>query len=96
MPSHTTFEAVQVGGRKVDVAPLESINYARLVAKDPAEVEKLLEVCKTPGIFYLDLRDDSTQQWLVDLQDVYAISKQYFDQPHDVKMNYYTEKDDRG
>jgi hypothetical protein len=55
MPSPTTLEVVQVGGQTIDVAPLESIDYARLVAKDPAELKKLLRVCKTPGIFYLDI-----------------------------------------
>jgi hypothetical protein len=93
---HTALHTTTVGGREVDVAPLESINYARLIDKDPLEIERLVQVCQTPGIFWLDLRDKPTQQWLADLQDVYAVSETYFDQAQDVKMKTYDSEDEGG
>jgi len=96
MSSRIDFNTVTVKGCRVDIAPLDSLNYSRLAARDPTEVEKLLRVCQTPGIFYLDLQDGHTKQWLADLQHVYALSERFFDLPNDSKMKSYREDDDSG
>ncbi|CAD6451372.1 b99b15e1-841e-4402-92d6-7b9691663bd4 [Sclerotinia trifoliorum] len=93
---HNTLQKVTVDGREVDVAPLESINYARLISKDPLEIEKLIQVCQKPGIFWLDLRDEPTKEWLAELKELYAVSETYFDQPKEVKMKTFDEQDDGG
>lgn len=83
-------------GGRVDIAPLETIDCARLAAKEPAEVAKLLKSSQSPGFFYLDLRGDATRQILTDLQSVLGLTEKYFDQPHDLKMKDYRESQDRG
>ncbi|KAI9791593.1 MAG: hypothetical protein M1816_003679 [Peltula sp. TS41687] len=88
MPGRTAPDTATIGDRQIDIVPLESIDYARLAAKEPAELEKLLDAARSPGFFYVDLRNNST---LVDLRELYAVAEQYFDQPDEVKM-----KNDRG
>lgn len=91
--SHST---VIVKDRQVNIAHLKRLNYARLASRDPAEVEKLLHVCQSPGFFYLDLQDVQTEQWLAKLQNVYTLSERFFDQPYEIKMKSYRENDDSG
>lgn len=92
MPSRTAPNTTTVGGRQIDVAPLEIINYARLAAREPAEVERLLGACRSPGFFYLDLRKDSI---LADLWELYAAAERYFDQPQEVKVRGHEGGEDR-
>lgn len=82
-----------VGNRQIDIVPLETIKYARLTAKEPAEVERLLNASRSPGFFYLDLGDDST---VTDLREVYGVAERYFDQPQEVKMRHHREGESRG
>ena len=79
-----------ISGTKVDVAPLETIDLARLTAREPGEAQKLLRAAQSPGFFYLDLRRDPIAKGLLqDLPDVYFATEKYFDQPHEVKMKDY-------
>lgn len=81
-----------IRGTKIDVAPLETIDLARLATREPSEIQKLLRAAQSPGIFYLDCRNDlSGKQLLEDLPDVSSTSEKYFDQPHGVKMKDYRE-----
>ena len=96
MPSRSALDTATVDGREISVAPLKTIDYARLAAKEPAELEKLLEASRSPGFFYLDLRDDSTGPVLDDLQDAFATTQQYFNLPREVKMKQHREGQDRG
>lgn len=97
MPAWTALPTATVGGRQIDLAPLETINYARLLAKEAGEIEKLLKAAQSPGFFYVDLRGDSSVEVILgDVRDMYAISEQYFDQPYEAKMKHYREGQDRG
>lgn len=90
MPHSTSCPTALVGGKQIDVAPLEIIDLARLVQGEPDEVEKLLGAARSPGFFYLDLRRDPFgRKLLADLPIVYAVSEKYFDQPHELKMKDY-------
>ena len=79
-----------VDGTTVEIAPLETIDFASLVRKDPGEIAKLLKSSQTHGFFYVDLQNDATNQILTDLQGILRVVERYFDQPLEVKM-----KDDR-
>ncbi|KNG90342.1 2OG-Fe(II) oxygenase family oxidoreductase [Aspergillus nomiae NRRL 13137] len=70
------------------IAPLPTIDHARLEAKDGEETQRLLDACKTHGFFYLDLRKVGTV--LNDWQQVLRIMEKYFSQDLMTKM-----KDDR-
>jgi len=79
-----------VDGTTVEIAPLETIDFASLVRKDPGEIAQLLKSSQTHGFFYVDLQNDATNQILTDMKDVLHLVERYFDQPMAVKM-----KDDR-
>ncbi|OJJ67834.1 hypothetical protein ASPBRDRAFT_199536 [Aspergillus brasiliensis CBS 101740] len=41
----------------VPIVELETISLAKLLAKDPAEAQRMFAICQDPGFFYLDLTD---------------------------------------
>lgn len=95
MPHSTAARTATVAGHQLDVASLETIDYGRLAAKEPAEVEKLLKACQMPGFFYLDFQGGPAKELIVDVPGIHAASKQYFDQPQEVKMKDYRPEQDR-
>lgn len=72
----------------LSIAPLPTIEYARLEAKDVDETQRLLDACKIYGFFYLNLKNIGTI--LDDWQQVLRIMEKYFSQDLMTKM-----KDDR-
>ena len=79
--------SINLNGTEVSIAPLENIDFARLETKNSAEIDKLLNCCKTHGFFYLDLRGtESANQFLADKMDMLRFMETYFDQPLEVKM----------
>ena len=74
----------------LSIAPLETVDFSRLVTRDEAEISKLLASCQTHGFFYLDLQNAESRPILEDAQHVVRIMENYFAQPLEVKM-----KDDR-
>lgn len=60
---------------------LQVIDYARLKSHDEAEMDKLLQNARTPGAFYLDLRNETRgADILRHVEAVYRLSEGYFDQ----------------
>jgi isopenicillin N synthase-like dioxygenase len=96
MPHSTVARNTTIDGHQVDVASLETIDFGRLVAKEPAEVEKLLNASQMPGFFYLNLQNEPTGEILAGLLDVYAIAEKYFDEPSEVKLKDYKAGQDSG
>ncbi|KAE8357856.1 hypothetical protein BDV27DRAFT_78097 [Aspergillus caelatus] len=72
----------------LSIAPLPTIDYARLEAKDVEETQRLLDACKIYGFFYLNFKNIGTI--LDDWQQVLRIMEKYFSQDLMTKM-----KDDR-
>ena len=72
------------------VAPLETIDFSLLATKDATEVAKLLNSSETHGFFSLNLQSDTACQILEDRQGLTHITKEYFDQPQEVKMKEYS------
>lgn len=72
------------------IADLPTISFSRLAAREPAELEKLLESCRGLGFFYLDLRGDASKNILNDWRSVLDFMEKYFGQDYATKM-----KDDR-
>jgi len=86
-PSAVPTSSNVLDGREVKIAPLETIDFARLAANDPIEVSRLHRCCETHGFFYLYLQGtEAGQQVLSDEKDVLRVMETYFDQPLDVKM----------
>jgi len=82
----TSFLPSTLYGNDILVAPLDTIDLGRLLAKEPAEIDRLLQSCITHGFFYLDLQTcDVGRQILADEQDVLRVMREYFDQPVEKK-----------
>lgn len=96
MPHSTVARNITIDGHHIDVAALETIDFGRLAAKEPTEVEKLLNASQMPGFFYLDLHSGPAKQIVADLPNVYAISEKYFDQPLEMKMKDFRAGQDGG
>jgi|SRR5882724_1044916 len=83
----TSFLPATLNGADILVAPLDTIDLGLLLAKDPAEMNRLLQSCITHGFFYLDLQTcDVGRRILSNEQDVLRVMKQYFDQPLENKL----------
>lgn len=76
-------------GIPVDVVPLETIDFAHLLAKEPAEIAKLIKASETLGFFYLNLQSEASQQILAATQGVYRVIEEYFCQPQELKLKDY-------
>ena len=87
MPSNEAPSTTVIHNTKIDVASLETVDFARLAASEPDEVAKLLQAATSPGFFYLDLHNEpSARKLLDDLPLVYEVAERYFDQPRETKM----------
>lgn len=73
------------------IASLKTIDLEKLLAHDGDAARDLVEAAGSPGFFLVDLRGPSSRDFLADIEDVFRISHEYFDQPQDVKN-----QDDRG
>jgi len=73
------------------IAPLETIDFGRLLDKDSEEQLRLLALSVKDGFFYLDLQSPRIKQILSDKENVVKMMEEYFALPHEEKM-----KDDRG
>lgn len=66
--------------------PLPVIDFTRLFHHNTSEADRLLEACQAYGFFYLDLQGAETQAMLADLKSLLRTTKQYFDQPNEIKF----------
>jgi isopenicillin N synthase-like dioxygenase len=73
---------------QVNLADLEVLSLCKLRTGNVEEVQRLLQASSSPGMFFLDLRDDPDGVLLLhDLPEVYALAKKYFGQPENTKSN---------
>lgn len=73
------------------IASLETVDFSRLLDKDPAEQHKLLELSTKDGFFYLDLQGPNIKKILQDKEAVMQMMEWYFALPETEKA-----KDIRG
>lgn len=72
---------------RAGIAPLATIDFARLEQRNPAEIANLLNACTTHGFFYLDFSGSARAHGIVENKEkVLDFMKEYFSQPFDVKM----------
>ncbi|KAI3319051.1 hypothetical protein HD806DRAFT_510796 [Xylariaceae sp. AK1471] len=72
--------------QNVPLADLYTIKLANLFDKDEQELKRLLAACERDGFFYLDLKGAGSESFWEDLREVDQITKQWFSQPADVKL----------
>jgi isopenicillin N synthase-like dioxygenase len=68
------------------VASLQTLNFALLERKDPAEVKKLLGASLSAGFFYLDFTSSQAEALPEQKKQLLEVMKRYFDQPSEVKQ----------
>lgn len=68
-------------------ARLQTIDFGRLVDRNPAEVDKLVKACIMDGFFHLDLTTSELGRDMFKTQDdVLQIVKRYFNEPLEKKL----------
>ncbi|KAI0384474.1 oxidoreductase [Hypomontagnella monticulosa] len=72
-----------VNGSQEKMASLAVIDYEALANKEASEVQKLVDACKTVGMFYLDLRGPRTNAIFEDMPVIFKTGNQFFDLPRD-------------
>lgn len=76
-----------LNGNEVDIAPLATIDFSKLAEKDAVETQRLYDACVDDGFFYLDLQGPHPWNKVVaDHESLLDIMKDYFEKPHEVKM----------
>ncbi|EFQ99679.1 hypothetical protein MGYG_02692 [Nannizzia gypsea CBS 118893] len=70
-----------------NVSDVTTVDLARLIARDAAEVEILLKAAASPGYFFLDFRNDpATKDIARQVQSIYQVADDYFEQPSEAKL----------
>ncbi|OQU95224.1 hypothetical protein CLAIMM_01463 [Cladophialophora immunda] len=75
------------------MASLEIIEYRGLLEGERKEIDRLVNACRTMGIFYLDM---TASDPFTDLQQVYNASARYFSQTAEVKQADFVRGFERG
>jgi isopenicillin N synthase-like dioxygenase len=78
-------EPIHYQGKPIQIAQLQTINFSRLLSQEPAELDKLLHLCKTEGFFYLDLQDIDGRRMLDDKASLLKVMERFFTSSHDEK-----------
>ena len=78
------------------LANLPTINWSRVLQHSEAEISALLSACETHGFFYLDMTDEGSAVFLEQLASINEITKEWFRQPPDKKMETETIGDAHG
>ena|SRR5436190_9825112 len=74
------------------VADLYTIHLGQLQAGNAEESEKLFHACKKHGFFYLDLENRDNDSFWKGIDDVYALSEEFFDLDIEEKLAYDVDK----
>ena len=78
------------------LANLPTIHWSRLLQHCEAEISALLSACETHGFFYLDMTDEGSAVFLEQLASINEVTKEWFRQPLDKKMETETIGDAHG
>ncbi|KAH7041156.1 putative 2OG-Fe(II) oxygenase family oxidoreductase [Microdochium trichocladiopsis] len=68
------------------LAPMPTLNAAKLLSRDADESQRLLQACKVYGFFYLNLETPPTGFMVKAWRDVLSFMDDYFDLPDATKM----------
>ncbi|KAE8153820.1 Clavaminate synthase-like protein [Aspergillus avenaceus] len=69
------------------VTDIATIDLGKLTAKDPFELERLIQAAQSPGFFYLDFQNDNATKVVKEQgPELFTVTDRYFDLPAEVKM----------
>lgn len=69
-----------------NTAELQTVNFAKILDKDEAEIRRLTSACENYGFFYLDLTDRACSRVIDDLHQLKQIMTSWFSQPTEKKI----------
>ncbi|OBR05641.1 2og-fe oxygenase family protein [Colletotrichum higginsianum IMI 349063] len=78
------------------LAKLPIVNYERLKARDPTEVQNYIRAATKDGIFFLDLQGPSAKKVLGHLQPLYEAQHNFFSRPSEHKIAYASDIPENG
>lgn len=81
---------------KSNLANLQTIKFAKLANKEPAELQRLLDACQQQGFFYLDLAESGSSEGLETRQNALSVTKKWFESPMEEKMELFEDSGTRG
>lgn len=81
-------QTIEWQGKQVPVWPVQTIDYTQLLSQDPAEIEKVLQVCLEEGYFYLDLKGIEGKRMLADQQELLKLMHRFFESPIEAKNEF--------
>ncbi|KZF18806.1 Clavaminate synthase-like protein [Xylona heveae TC161] len=96
MPVRVTYNSPVPEGKPFTVAQLRTINFGKLVERDPQEAAKLLEAGEKDGFFYLDLTTPASKGLWKDYTACLEVLKKWFDTPLEEKTQYAYGSDVQG
>lgn len=65
------------------LASLAVVDYEALANKDVGEIQKLVQACRTVGMFYLNLRGSMMDDVFEDVPAILETGQVFFNLPHD-------------
>ena len=65
------------------MATLAIVDYDALANKDAGEIQKLVQACRTAGIFYLKLRDSRMNACFEDIPAIFKAGETFFNLAQD-------------
>ena len=68
---------------KERMASLAVVDYEALANKDIEQIQKLVQACRTVGMFYLNLRGSRMHAVFEDIPTIFKTGKAFFRLPHD-------------
>ena len=89
MASEALFASVPPFPQDVPVTPLQTLSLSQLRKGDATAQNALFKACQEFGFFLLDLRNDDLGNELIsEIDTLFAMGKETFALPEDVKMKY--------
>lgn len=73
-------------GNEEGLADLTVVNYRKLLGKDAAQAALLHSACAEWGFFYLDLGDDTQENYRETVDALFGVAKDYFAKPLKEKL----------
>ncbi|TQN63965.1 hypothetical protein CSHISOI_11457, partial [Colletotrichum shisoi] len=78
------------------LAKLPVVNYDRLKAHDPTEVQNSIRAATKDGIFFLDLQGPSAKKVLGHLRPLYEAQPNFFSRPSEHEIAYASDIPEHG
>ncbi|EXJ74790.1 uncharacterized protein A1O5_01486 [Cladophialophora psammophila CBS 110553] len=86
-----TFDNAPLFPEDVPTAPLLRLSLAKLIERDPEEVNRFVRACEDLGFFYLDLTGPG-DSLLADADQLFKVGEELFELPLDEKKKYDFQK----